>query len=112
MKKYKFNRKKGSRQAFIKGLAHSLIMREKIETTTTRAKAIRPVVERLVTISKGGRVVDLRTLLAKLPKQSAERLYHDIAPRYKDRKGGFTRVIKGSKTRKRDGAELATIEFV
>jgi large subunit ribosomal protein L17 len=112
LKQRKFGRKKGQRQAFMKGLAHNLVMKGKIETTTIRAKAIRPVVERLVTVGKGQRLVDLRSLLSKLPKQSAEKLYYDIAPRYKERKGGYTRVIKGAKTRKRDGAKLAVIEFV
>lgn len=112
MKQRKFHRKRGERKAFLKGLAHNLVMKEKIETTTARAKSIRPVVERLVTIGKRGRLTDFRVLASRLPKQSAEKLYYDIAPRYKGRKGGYTRIVKEAKMRKRDGSELAIIEFV
>ena len=87
-------------------------MKGRIETTVTRAKAIRPHVERLVTIGKRGRLSDLRLLLSRLPKQSAEKLYHDVAPKFKERKGGYTRVIKELKSRKRDSADMAIIEFV
>lgn len=96
----------------MKGLAHNLIMREKIETTVPRAKEVRSLVERMITVAKRQRVADLRTLIAKLPKQSAQKLFFDIASRYKSRNGGYTRIIKESKWRKRDGADLAVIEFV
>lgn len=112
MKQKKFHRKKGERRAFMKGLAHNLIMRGKIETTTARAKAVRPLVERLITIGKRQRVSDLRMLIARLPKQSAQKIYYDIAPKYKKRAGGYTRVLKEAKSRKRDAAELSIIEFV
>jgi large subunit ribosomal protein L17 len=112
MKLRKFHRKTGQRRAFMQSLAHNLIMKGKIETTVTRAKAVRPIVERLVTLGKRQRVSDLRLLMSRLPKQSAEKLYYDIAPKYKERKGGYTRVIKEAKHRKRDGAPLSIIEFV
>ena len=108
----KFGWKAGPRRAFIKGLANNLIMKEKIETTTPRAKEIRPIVERFVTIAKKQQLAGFRILLAKLPKQAAEKLYFDIAPRYKDRAGGYLRIVKEAKSRKRDAAPLAFIEFV
>lgn len=108
----KFHRKRGQRRAFFKGLANNLIMREKIETTSARAKEIRPLVERFVTLAKKQQLAALRLLLSRLPKQAAEKLYFEIAPRYKSRAGGYLRIIKESKFRKRDGAPLSRIEFV
>ena len=108
----KFHRKTGPRRSFLKGLANNLIMKEKIETTTPRAKEIRPIVERLVTIAKKQQLAGFRILLSKLPKQAAQKLYFDIAPRYKERKGGYLRITKESGARKRDAAPLAVIEFV
>jgi len=108
----KFHRKKGPRRAFLKGLAHNLIMKEKMETTVPRAKEIRPIVERMVSIAKKQQLAALRLLLSKLPKVSAQKLYHDIAPRFKDRKGGYLRIIKSGLVRKRDAVATAIIEFV
>lgn len=108
----KFNRIRGRRKLFVKSIAANLVMRERIETTTARAKEIRPMVERLLTIAKKQNLASLRLLLAKLPKDSAEKMYYDIAPRYKDRKGGYLRITKHAATRKRDGAPIAVIEFV
>lgn len=108
----KFNFKRGPRRQFFKKLANNLVMREKIETTIPRAKEIRPYVERLVTISKKQDLASFRTLLARLPKQSAQKLFYNLAIKYKDRRGGYLRIIKETKTRKRDGAQLAIIEFV
>lgn len=108
----KFGRKTGKRRAFRKGLAHNLILKEKIETTEARAKEIRPVVEKLVTLAKRQTLSSLRLLLARLPKASAEKLYFEIAKRYADRSGGYLRVVKQMKRRKRDGSRVAVIEFV
>lgn len=108
----KFHRKTGPRRSFLKGLADNLIMREKIETTVARAKEIRPLVERLVSVARRQQLAGYRSLLAKLPKQSANKLYYEIAPRYKERSGGYLRIIKESLRRKRDSAPMAIIEFV
>ena len=108
----KFHRERGQRRAFFQGLANNLIMREKIETSVARAKEIRPIVERYVTVAKKQHLAAFRTLLAKLPKQAAEKLYFDIALRYKDRKGGYLRIVKEAKFKKRDGTPLSIIEFV
>lgn len=109
----KLHRKTGPRRSFLKGLANNLIMKERMETTTARAKEIRPMVERfLVAAQKLGVVNALRVLSARLPKQAAEKLVYEIAPRYKDRHGGYLRIVKEAKSRKRDGAELSVIEFM
>lgn len=109
----KFHRKKGARRSFLKNLANNLISKEKIITTEVRAKEIRPLVERLVTIAKRQRLVHLRLLIARLSnKKNAQKLFYEIAPRYKERAGGYLRIIKQGRFRKRDGAPTARIEFV
>lgn len=108
----KFNRTAGRRKSFLQGLAQNLIMKEKISTTTPRAKEIRPIVERMVTIAKKQQLASLRTLLARLPKQAAQKMYFDIGPRYQSRQGGYLRIIKLAQNRKRDAAPMAIIEFV
>lgn len=110
--KGKFHKKVGKRRNFVRILANNLIMKERITTTDTRAKAIRPVVEKLVSIARRKRLQDLRLLLSRLPKQSANKLYYEIGPKYVDRKGGYLRIIKLSKFRRRDGAETSVVEFV
>lgn len=108
----KFHRKKGPRAAFIKGLLHNLIMKESICTTEARAKALRPRIEKLITIAKKQNLAALRTLISRVQKESATKLYYEIAPRYADRKGGYTRITKLSAVRKGDSAPQAIIEFV
>ncbi len=108
----KFHRKKGQRKSFFKNLSNNLILKEKITTTEARAKEIKSLVEKLVTIGKKQDVSSLRALISKLSKKSAEKLYYEIAPRYKGRRGGYLRIIKSINRRKKDGGSLATIEFV
>ena len=109
----KFNRKMGPRRSFIRSLANNLITQERIFTTETRAKAIRPIVEKLVTIAKKQQLHNLRTLISRLcNKDTAQKLFYTIAPKYKERKGGYLRIIKQGHVRKRDGAKTAIIEFV
>jgi len=109
----KFHRKKGERQAFLRGLAANLIMKEKITTTETRAKALRPVVEKLVTIARRQRLNDLRLVISRLAnKEAGQKLFYDIAPHYTKRSGGYTRIVKLGDIRKRDGSKKASIEFV
>ena len=108
----KFHRKAGPRRLFIQGLANNLIMKGRIETTVPRAKEIRPVVERFVTIAKKQQLNNFRLLLSRLPKQAAQKLFYEIAPRYKERAGGYLRITKEAQHRKRDAAPLAIIEFV
>jgi large subunit ribosomal protein L17 len=108
----KFGRIKGRRRSFLAILMHNLIMEGRIQTTEARAKEIRPQIEKLVTLAKRGNLVSLRLLMRRIPKDAAYKLYHDIAPRYKDRNGGYLRIIKTASARKRDGVEKVIIEFV
>lgn len=104
-------RERNQRRALLKSLAASLIENRKIKTTLARAKELRPVVDKFVTLSKIGGVNSIRLLSAKVGKQNAKALVGEIASTYKDRKGGYTRIIKLN-TRKSDGALMAQIEFV
>ena len=108
----KFHRMRGRRRLFLKSLVANFVMRKKIETTLARAREIRPAVERLMTVAKRQNIASLRLLRARLPKDAAEKLYYEIAPKYKDRKGGYLRIIKQTSQRMRDGSKMATIEFV
>ena len=108
----KFHRKRGQRKALIKGLLNNLILREKMETTEAKAKEIKSIAEKMVTLAKKQNLPAMRILFSRLSKPSAEKLYFQIAPRYTERKGGYLRIIKGMKARKNDGAKMAAIEFV
>lgn len=108
----KLGLKRGPRKSFVKILMHNLIMQNRIETTEARAKEIKPKVEKLVTIAKKNDLPALRLLLKRIPKDAAYKLYHEIAPQYKERRGGYLRIIKTSAVRKRDSAPKTIIEFV
>lgn len=109
----KFGRMTGQRRAFMRGLAGNLIRYGSIETTETRAKALRPVVERLVTIARRNDLASRRLVASRLDsRETARRLVEDIAPRYTGRPGGYTRILKLADRRKRDGTRTAIIEFV
>lgn len=110
--KRKLQKTVGPRRNFVRILVGNLIMRERVATTDARARTLRPIVEKLVTLARRGRLADLRLLLQRLPKDAAMKLYYEIAPKYKERKGGYTRIIKSGGVRKRDASETATIEFV
>lgn len=108
----KFGRIRGVRKSFIQALLNNLILEEKIKTTPARAKEIKPKVEKLITLAKKQDLASLRLLIARLPKAAAMKLYYEVAPKYKDRNGGYTRIIKLAKSRKRDAAPQVRIEFV
>jgi len=108
----KFHRERGQRRAFLKGLAHNLIMKERIQTTVARAKEIRPFTERLISMAKKQNLSSLRLLISRVNKEAAHKLYYEIAPRYKERQGGYLRIIKLARPRQRDGSSMAAIEFL
>lgn len=108
----KFGRGRGQRKAFLRILADNLVRQERIVTTEARAKELRPFIERLVTYGKKQNLHGLRLLLQKLPKDSAYKMHHEIAPRYKERSGGYTRIVKQGVRRKSDAAKKAIIEFI
>ncbi len=111
--KRKFGRTKNQRNALVNSLALNLIVREKIKTTEPKAKELRPFIEKLVTHAKKGDLATRRVVIAKLSNRSKEvkKLFDVIAPKYADKKGGYTRIVKLG-VRKSDGAKMAIIEFV
>lgn len=108
----KFHRKRDQRKALLKGLAANLILKEKIKTTSVKAKEAKSKVEKLITIAKKQNIVALRRVKENLPEKAANKLYYEIAPLYKDRKGGYTRIIKTSMKKVRDASPLVILEFV
>lgn len=95
----------------MKGLATALILKEKIQTTEAKAKEASPYVERFITIAKKGDLNSKRNLLKFLAPKVVKKLIDELAPRYKVRKGGYTRVIKLGQ-RLSDGSRMALIEFI
>lgn len=97
----------------MRSLALSLILHGRIRTTATKAKALRPLVERLITRSRKGGLAERRILLSKLfnDRGAVSKLIAVYGKRYKTRPGGYTRITKLPR-RTSDGAEMAVIEFV
>ena len=108
----KLNRTSAHRTSMFANMAASLIQHEQIVTTLPKAKALRPVVERLVTLAKRGDLSARRLVLSRLRDETqTKKLFDTLAPRYKARKGGYTRVLKAG-FRYGDNAARAVIEFV
>ena len=111
----KLNRTSSHRKALFSNMASSLIINKHIITTLPKAKELRRLSERLVTYAKKdnlhGRRLILKNIKGKLSKKIANILIHDIAPNYKERSGGYTRIIK-LQNRKNDNSEMCIIEFV
>lgn len=108
-----FGRKRDVRKAFLRSLSEALILRERILTTEARAKEIRPIVEGLITRGKQGTLAARRDIIKKLGgrEKLAKKILEDLAPRFKERHGGYTRITKVVK-RASDGRQSAVIEFV
>ena len=93
-------------------LAKQLFVHEAIDTTEAKAKALRPYAERLITKAKRGDLASRREVLKDIPDRDiVARLFHEIGPRFSERDGGYTRILKLGQ-RKGDGAPLARIELV
>lgn len=96
----------------LRNLASSIIMYEKVKTTQAKAKAVKPLLERMITVAKAGDLTARRRLLAKLPQTlAAKKAIEVLGDRYKDRAGGYSRIIKLG-ARQGDGAEMVQIELV
>ncbi len=109
----KFGRLAGRRKSFLRNLVTALIRSGKIETTEARAKAIRPITEHMVTLAKKQDLASRRLLLSRLQNKTAvNRLMAELGPKYAERAGGYLRILKTGKSKKRDGSRLATVEFV
>jgi large subunit ribosomal protein L17 len=108
----KFNRRSDHRRSMLANLANSLIKHEQIVTTLPKAKDLRPVVEKLVTLGKRGGLHARRQAVAQMRDLAmVKKLFEVIGPRYKERNGGYTRVLKAG-FRYGDSAPVAVIEFV
>jgi len=108
-----FGRPANQRRALIRSLARSLVMHESISTTEAKAKELRPFVERLVTYAKTNTLASRRLAITKLQDEAAvKKLFSAIGPRYTDRAGGYTRVVKRSVRGTNDARKLAYIAFV
>ena len=110
-KKKQLSRGRNQRNALIKTLAVSLVKYEKITTTEIKAKVLKPFIEKLITKGKVGGLSAHRLIARSIGPVSANKIVKILSPKYKDRNGGYTRVIK-VKTRLSDGAKMAQIEFV
>jgi len=108
----KLNRNTNQRKALFAGLARDLIKHEQIKTTLPKAKDIRPIVERIVTLGKKGTLAARRQAIAEMGcPDLAAKIMGPLADRYKERPGGYTRIIKAG-FRPGDNAPMAIIEFV
>jgi large subunit ribosomal protein L17 len=111
-KTIKLGRTAEHRKALLANQVCSLIEHQRIKTTLAKAKAVRPLAERMVTLGKNGSIHARRTALATLRQKSAvKKLFDDIAPRSAERNGGYTRIVKLGQ-RKSDSASMAFIEWV
>lgn len=111
-KKVTLDRAAAPRRALLRNLAGELVMHERIQTTEAKAKALRPLVERMITLGKRQTLAGRRLLEGRLPQNgSAMKVYNDLAKRYAERQGGYTRIIK-LPARSGDGASRAVIELV
>src|SRR3990167_7158720 len=108
----KLNRTHEHRKAMFANMAGSLIEHEQIKTTLPKAKELRPIIEKLITLAKRGDLHARRQAASQLKQdQYVERLFALLGPRYKDRRGGYVRVLKAG-FRCGDMAPMAMIEFV
>ena len=108
----KLGRKNGNRRALLMNLASQLVMHKRIKTTDAKAKELRSFIEPLITLAKKGDLHSRRMVIKKLPhKNIVNSLFKEIAPKYIDRPGGYTRVIKLG-YRDNDRAPVSIIEFV
>jgi len=107
----KLKRKRGIRIALMKSLAFNLVVKEKIKTTEAKARELRQFIEKFVTRAKNDNLANRRLLIAKIGEKTAKKLFEKIAPKYKERGGGYTRIIK-LPFRRGDASKMAIIEFV
>lgn len=110
-KNRKFGRPADFRRVFLWNLISDLILKERIRTTEARAKEIRPIVEKAITRAKIDNLANRRLLLKKLNLKSLNKLFKDLSPRFKERGGGYCRIMKLN-TRKNDGAKMVIIELI
>ena len=109
---FKLGRNTSHRRALLRNLVTSAIVHDRIHTTVTKAKAARPLVEKMITLGKNGSVHARRQALAYLMTPDAvDRLFATVAPRYAERNGGYTRILRTGQ-RQGDAAETAFLELL
>jgi large subunit ribosomal protein L17 len=111
--RHKLGRDAAHRKALLANLSKELIEHERIETTVAKAKAVKPEVEKLITLARRGDLHARRQALSALgqDKFAVYKLFEEIAPRYSERPGGYTRIMKLG-PRKSDATEMALLELV
>jgi large subunit ribosomal protein L17 len=109
---FKLGRNTSHRRALLRNLVTSIILNDRVHTTVTKAKATRPIVEKMITLGKNGSVHARRQALAYLmTPESVDRLFSIVAPRYSSRPGGYSRIVRTG-VRKGDASEMAFIELL
>lgn len=105
-------RKKEPREMMLRNMASSVLIYEKIKTTKAKAKAVKPLVEKMITVSKKGDLTARRRLIEVLPqKMAVKKAMEVLGKRYEDRKGGYLRIINLG-ARQGDGADMVQLELV
>lgn len=108
----KLGRDSSARKALLRGIVTSLFRYERIETTEAKAKELRKIAEKMLTLAKRGDLHARRQALAyMMDKDVVKKLFDEVAPKYKDRQGGYTRIIKTG-ARQGDAAPMVIIELV
>ena len=108
----KLGRTTDHRMAMLRAMVTFLLENGKIETTVTRAKEVRPIAEKMITLGKKGTLAARRQVMAFVTKEDVVvKLFDEIAPSYQERNGGYTRIIRTG-PRRGDAAEMAIIELV
>lgn len=108
----KLGRTSDHRKAMLRAMVTFLLENGKIETTVTRAKEVRAMAEKMITIGKAGDLHSKRQVFSYVTKEDvAKKLFDEIAPKYADRNGGYTKIVKIG-PRRGDAAEMAIIELV
>jgi large subunit ribosomal protein L17 len=112
-KRHKLSRTASHRKALLRNLCKEVIDHERIQTTEAKAKAVRPEVEKLITLAKRGDLHARRQALSALGQDKfvVYKLFEEVAPRYADRRGGYTRILKLG-PRRSDATEMVLLELV
>jgi len=110
-KKKILDRSSSQRKILLRNLANELIIHRQIKTTLAKAKVLKPFIERLVTKARNNDIASRRYLQKYINQKALKILVSDIAPKYKERKGGYTRIVKID-NREGDNAKMSIIEFV
>ena len=112
LKNRKLGRTSDQRKAMLRAMVTYLLENGQIKTTVTRAKEVAPVAEKMITLAKTNHLASYRSALAYITKEDvANKLFKEIGPKYADRNGGYTRIVKIG-PRRGDAAEMAIIQLV